>query len=341
MKLLKDKIIAEGVAKGTEIVKVDRFLNHQVDPFLLKEIGKEFYDRFKNENITKILTIESSGIAIAAFVALEFGVPFVFAKKYSSRNLDNDVYQADVYSFTKCTTSTIRVSKNYINADDRVLIIDDFLANGCALKGLIDVIKQGGAEVCGKLSEMMQWEEQAVVPKVAYIACCGDNSPASRKHDYRGINTCIAAYSHFAGYAKCAQSCLGIGDCAEVCPNHAICIENGIATVRPQLCEGCGLCAKVCPSRKIRIIPKAVKVIVRCTSNDKGANTRKACDSGCIGCKKCEKVCENDAIHVINNCAEIDYSKCTGCGKCAEACISGCITTVDFLTMSNMPFSSV
>jgi Na+-translocating ferredoxin:NAD+ oxidoreductase RNF subunit RnfB len=199
----------------------------------------------------------------------------------------------------------------------------------------------GGAEVCGKLSEMMQWEEQAVVPKVAYIACCGDNSPASRKHDYRGINTCIAAYSHFAGYAKCAQSCLGIGDCAEVCPNHAICIENGIATVRPHLCEGCGLSAKVCPSRKIRIVPKAVKVIVRCTSNDKGANTRKACDSGCIGCKKCEKVCENDAIHVINNCAEIDYSKCTGCGKCAEACLSGCITTVDFLTMSNMPFSSV
>lgn len=149
MKLLKDKIIAEGVAKGTEIVKVDKFLNHQVDPFLLKEIGKEFYERFKDEKITKVLTIESSGIAIAAFVALEFGVPFVFAKKYNSRNLDNDVYQADVYSFTKCTTSTIRVSKNYINADDRVLIIDDFLANGCALKGLIDVIKQGGAEVCG------------------------------------------------------------------------------------------------------------------------------------------------------------------------------------------------
>lgn len=149
MKLLKDKIIAEGVAKGTEIVKVDKFLNHQVDPFLLREIGKKFYNRFKDDKITKILTIESSGIAIAAFVALEFGVPFVFAKKYNSRNLDNNVYQADVYSFTKCTTSTIRVSKNYIDKNDRVLVIDDFLANGCALKGLINVIEQGGATVCG------------------------------------------------------------------------------------------------------------------------------------------------------------------------------------------------
>ena len=149
MKLLKDKIIEEGVSRGTEIVKVDKFLNHQVDPFLLREIGKEFYARFKDENITKILTIESSGIAIAAFVALEFGVPFVFAKKYNSRNIDNDVYQADVYSFTKCTTSTIRVAKDYITNNDRVLIIDDFLANGCALKGLINVIEQGGATVCG------------------------------------------------------------------------------------------------------------------------------------------------------------------------------------------------
>lgn len=149
MDMLKQRIISDGVILGTDILKVDRFLNHQVDPFLLREIAIEIKNRYKNTDITKVLTVEASGIAIAAFVALELGVPFVFAKKYNARNLDSDVYEEEVFSFTKQKTFTIRVSKNYIGKEDKVLIVDDFLAKGGALNGLIGITEQAGAKVAG------------------------------------------------------------------------------------------------------------------------------------------------------------------------------------------------
>ena len=149
MDMLKQRIISDGVILGTDILKVDRFLNHQVDPFLLHEITIEIKNRYKNTDITKVLTVEASGIAIAAFTALELGVPFVFAKKYNARNLDSDVYEEEVFSFTKQKTFTIRVSKNYIGKEDKVLIVDDFLAKGGALNGLIGITEQAGAKVAG------------------------------------------------------------------------------------------------------------------------------------------------------------------------------------------------
>lgn len=149
MDMLKQRIISDGVILGTDILKVDRFLNHQVDPFLLHEIAIEIKNRYKNTDITKVLTVEASGIAIAAFAALELGVPFVFAKKYNARNLDSDVYEEEVFSFTKQKTFTIRVSKNYIGKEDKVLIVDDFLAKGGALNGLIGITEQAGAKVAG------------------------------------------------------------------------------------------------------------------------------------------------------------------------------------------------
>lgn len=149
MDMLKQRIISDGVILGTDILKVDRFLNHQVDPFLLREIAIEIKNRYKNTDITKVLTVEASGIAIAAFAALELGVPFVFAKKYNARNLDSDVYEEEVFSFTKQKTFTIRVSKNYIGKEDKVLIVDDFLAKGGALNGLIGITEQAGAKVAG------------------------------------------------------------------------------------------------------------------------------------------------------------------------------------------------
>ena len=149
MDMLKQRIISDGVILGTDILKVDRFLNHQVDPFLLREIAIEIKNRYQNTDITKVLTVEASGIAIAAFAALELGVPFVFAKKYNARNLDSDVYEEEVFSFTKQKTFTIRVSKNYISKDDKVLIVDDFLAKGGALNGLIGITEQAGAKVAG------------------------------------------------------------------------------------------------------------------------------------------------------------------------------------------------
>lgn len=149
MDMLKQRIISDGVILGTDILKVDRFLNHQVDPFLLHEIAIEIKNRYKNTDITKVLTVEASGIAIAAFAALELGVPFVFAKKYNARNLDSDVFEEEVFSFTKQKTFTIRVSKNYIGKEDKVLIVDDFLAKGGALNGLIGITEQAGAKVAG------------------------------------------------------------------------------------------------------------------------------------------------------------------------------------------------
>lgn len=149
MELLKERIIAEGKTVGTDVVKVDMFLNHQIDVDLLCEIGKEFRKRFPSDKITKILTIEASGIGIACIAAQYFGVPVVFAKKGANRNVGDNIYKADVFSFTKGTTTTIGISKDYLSKDDRVLIIDDFMANGKAVHGLINILNQAQASIEG------------------------------------------------------------------------------------------------------------------------------------------------------------------------------------------------
>lgn len=149
MELLKKAILEKGRIEGTDILKVDSFLNHQIDVELLNEIGKEFKRRFNNQNITKILTIEASGIAIACITAQYFNVPVLFAKKTESKNLDKDTYESDVYSFTKDKTYKVRTSKKYLNSYDNVLIIDDFLANGHAALGLKDIVEQAGATLSG------------------------------------------------------------------------------------------------------------------------------------------------------------------------------------------------
>ena len=149
MNFLEERILKDGVVKAGNILKVDSFLNHQMDVQLLDEIGREFKRRFADEKITKVLTIESSGIAIACSVAREFGVPMVFAKKSQSVNLDGDMYVATIDSFTHKKTNQVIVSKKFLQANDRVLIVDDFLANGCALQGLISIVDSADAEVVG------------------------------------------------------------------------------------------------------------------------------------------------------------------------------------------------
>ena len=149
MNFLEERIIKDGKAKPNNVLKVDSFLNHQMDISLMEEIGREFRRRFSDKQITKVLTIEASGIGIACFVAKEFGVPMVFAKKSHSINIDSEVYIAQVESFTHKNINNIVVSKQFITAEDRVLIIDDFLANGCALQGLIGITKSAGATVEG------------------------------------------------------------------------------------------------------------------------------------------------------------------------------------------------
>ena len=155
MNFLEERIVKDGVVKPGNVLKVDSFLNHQMDIPLLEEIGKEFKRRFADKSINKVLTIEASGIGIAVFVAKEFGVPMVFAKKSKSINIAADVYMAEVESFTHKNKNQVVVSKQFLQEGDRVLIIDDFLANGCALLGLISIVENAGATVegCGIVIE--------------------------------------------------------------------------------------------------------------------------------------------------------------------------------------------
>ena len=155
MNFLEERIVKDGVVKPGNVLKVDSFLNHQMDIALMEEIGREFKRRFADRPVTKVMTIEASGIGIAAFVAKEFGVPMVFAKKSKSVNLDGEMFVAEVESFTHKNTNRVIVSKKFLHQDEHILIIDDFLANGCALQGLISIAESAGAivEGCGIVIE--------------------------------------------------------------------------------------------------------------------------------------------------------------------------------------------
>lgn len=150
MQLLKDKIHTNAKIVENRIIQVDNFLNHQLDISLFNEIGKEFKRRFSNKEVTKIVTIETSGIAIASIAAQYFNyIPVVFAKKHAGINMNQDVYEAKVYSYTKNQEYTIKISKAFLSPNDKVLIIDDFLASGSALMGLVNLISQSCAEISG------------------------------------------------------------------------------------------------------------------------------------------------------------------------------------------------
>ena len=155
MNFLEERIVKDGIVKPGNVLKVDSFLNHQMDINMMEEIGREFKRRFADRTITKVLTIEASGIGIAAFVALVFDAPLVFAKKSKSINIDGEMYVAEVESFTHKNKNQVIVSKRFLNAEDHILIIDDFLANGCALQGLISIAESSGAVVegCGIVIE--------------------------------------------------------------------------------------------------------------------------------------------------------------------------------------------
>lgn len=149
MNFLEEKILKDGIVKEGNVLKVDSFLNHQMDIELFNEMGKEWKRRFADKNINKIMTIEASGIGIACIAAQHFGVPVVFAKKAKSINIEGDVYTAEVESFTHKNKNQVIVSKKFLNEGDHVLLIDDFLANGCALQGLIQIVHAAGATVEG------------------------------------------------------------------------------------------------------------------------------------------------------------------------------------------------
>ncbi|MBQ3134072.1 MAG: xanthine phosphoribosyltransferase [Clostridia bacterium] len=164
MKLLEDRIVKDGIVSAGNVLKVDCFLNHQIDVAFINELGKEFYRLFKDAGVNKILTIEASGIGIACLAAQHFNVPVVFAKKSKSKNIAGDVYVSKVTSFTHGTTHDVIVSKKFLNENDRVLILDDFLARGQALLGLIDLVEAAGAKVVGAgIVIEKSWQEGAAL----------------------------------------------------------------------------------------------------------------------------------------------------------------------------------
>lgn len=183
----------------------------------------------------------------------------------------------------------------------------------------------GGADVAQKLAAIKGVDAGAADPKVAVVMCHGNEASAKRIMEYKGMATCKAASQLYGGNWACAHGCLGLGDCSVVCDYDAICVEDGVAFIDREKCVACGKCAKVCPKHIIQIQSKNKVVYVACSSNNKGAQTRKQCTAGCIGCMKCQKACKFDAIVVENNLAKIDPEKCKNCGLCAKECPTGAI----------------
>ena len=206
--------------------------------------------------------------------------------------------------------------------------------SGCS--GYANALAKGEAEVglcapgglaCTKaVSEILGVETGSVEPKVAVVKCMGSLDHTSYKAEYSGIMGCAAAQKIGGGLTACSFGCMGLGDCAAVCPYDAVSISSGVAWVDSSKCRACTLCVKACPRHIIEIVPKKDSALVRCSNHDKGAVARKQCDVSCIGCKKCEKACETGAVRVTDFCAAVDPTLCTGCGKCVEACPQNCLT---------------
>ncbi len=183
----------------------------------------------------------------------------------------------------------------------------------------------GADGVAMALAKTLDVAFEDVEEQVAFVCCGGDCSATSDKMEYQGISSCVAAKSMYGGKGACSFGCLGFGDCANACPQDAICIFDGLARVDASKCIGCGICARTCPSKIIAMIPAISNTVVRCSNKEKGAATRKECTSGCIGCHRCEKECPSQAIRISDNLAYIDQDKCTKCGRCAQVCPVGCI----------------
>ncbi len=193
----------------------------------------------------------------------------------------------------------------------------------------------GGDATARAISEIIGVDFEDVVEQVAVIHCYGDCEHTAHKMDYVGIRSCEAAKTMYGGDGKCGFGCIGLGDCVRVCPEGAICIENGMAHIDTRKCIGCGICTRACPRGIITLMADVESVLVTCSNKEKGAAARQKCSNACIGCKKCEKNCPTGAIKVVDNLAVIDYSLCTKCEECAKNCPVGCILVSDFNGIHN------
>lgn len=203
------------------------------------------------------------------------------------------------------------------------------LAEGTCTK--TNLCTPAGAPGAKQISEILGVEAETVVEQIAYVACNGNCNALPKRYIYQGSRSCKIANMSYAGDKMCTYACLGYGDCANVCPNDAITVVNGVAIVDSKKCIGCGLCAKTCPKKMIHLISDGERAIVACSNHDKGAVTKKTCSNGCIGCGLCKKNCPSEAITIENNLAVINYEKCVKCGKCAEVCPVGCLKETCFI----------
>ncbi len=185
----------------------------------------------------------------------------------------------------------------------------------------------GADTVAAQVAAVVGEKAQDVTEMAAYVSCNGNCKATKKVTEYEGITSCAALSKLYGGNNACNYGCLGLGDCANVCPVGAICLKDGIAHVDYRVCVGCGMCIKTCPKNLIRFVPLASPVAIMCSNREKGAVALKKCKNACIACKKCENTCPSGAIKVIDNLAQIDYGKCIACLKCAEVCPTGVIKT--------------
>ena len=186
----------------------------------------------------------------------------------------------------------------------------------------------GGAGAASEIGKIMGAEVTAAEKKLPIIHCSGDCDAMQQKFTFDGVQTCASAKRFYGGTGACMHGCLGLGDCASVCPEGCITIKNGLAAFCTEQCISCGKCAKVCPNGLIELRSIKKKVDVRCSSKDVGAAAVKACKNSCIACGKCVKICKFGAIEIKDAHAVIDYDKCVSCGMCAKECPRGCIVNL-------------
>ena len=227
--------------------------------------------------------------------------------------------------------------KFYVEVDERESAVREALpGNNCGACGFagcdalaaaiakgeapVNACPVGGGPVANKIGEIMGQSAGAVERKVAFVRCKGTCEVTRNQGNYVGIRDCRSAALAGISVAECGYGCLGLGSCAAVCPQDAIRIVDGVATVNRKKCVGCGLCVKACPKGLIELVPESKRVAVQCSNRDRGPLVKKVCSAGCIGCMLCTKQCEHDAIHVEGNLAHVNYEACVQCGKCVDKC---------------------
>lgn len=253
-------------------------------------------------------TIILAGVSLGA-MGLIFGALLAFASKKFAVEVDPRVIEVrDAVPGANCGACGYPGCDGFANA----VVRGDAPVNGCPV---------GGAGVAQRVAQIMGLEAGATVKKVARVKCEGHEENCGNRYDYDGFDSCVAANMLNGGPKKCLHGCMGLGSCVQVCPFDAIHInDKGLAEVDPEKCTACNKCVLICPKTVISLVPYEQLTIVACNNKEKGPMVKKNCNVACIACGICERNCPYDAIHVINNLAEIDYDKCTNCMICVEKC---------------------